>query len=68
MSLDRIRPTALSAELRAEWRAAIGDSLAESRLQRLAAKLWSDAIDAGDFERARAVAAETDGWFEAEGK
>ena len=67
MSLDQIRPTALSAELRAEWRAAICDSLAESRLERLAAQMWSDAVDAGDFERARKIAAETEGWFEAEG-
>jgi hypothetical protein len=63
MSLDRIRPTALSAE----WRAEIIDGLAEAKLQRLAAQMWSDAVDAGDFDRARAVAAETDGWFEGEG-
>ena len=52
---------------RAEWRAEIIDGLAEARLERLAAQMWSDAVDAGDFDRARAVAAESDGWFEGEG-
>jgi hypothetical protein len=64
MNLDHVRPDALSAELRAKWRAAILDSHAESRLQQLAAQLWSDAIEDGDFDRARAIAAETDTWFE----
>ena len=64
MNLDHVRPDTLSAELRAEWRAFILDSHAESRLQQLAAQLWSDAIEDGDFDRARAIAAETDTWFE----
>jgi hypothetical protein len=34
MSLDHIRPTALSAELRAEWRAAICDSLVDVMVTR----------------------------------
>ena len=57
-----------TGELTAEQRAAIGNSLAESRLERLAVQMWSDAIDAGDFERARVIATETDSWFEAEGE
>jgi hypothetical protein len=64
MDLSHVPPAILSER----DRAAIGNSLAESRLERLAVQMWSDAIDAGDFERARVIATETDSWFEAEGE
>lgn len=60
MNLDHVRPATLSER----DRAAVVDSLKEAKLQRLAAEMWSDSIDAGDFELARAIAAETSEWFE----
>ena len=62
MNLGHVRPATLSER----DRAAVVDSLKEAKPQRRAAQMWSDAIDAGDFERARAIAAETETWFEAE--
>ncbi|HUV69761.1 MAG TPA: hypothetical protein VMW15_08890 [Terracidiphilus sp.] len=64
MNLSHVQPATLSER----DRAALSKSLAESRLERLAGKLWRKAIDDEDFERARAIAAETDSWFEAEGE
>ena len=58
--LDHVRPDALSAEQRAAWREYILESLEESRLERRAAQMWSEAIDAGDFQRAQEIAS----WFE----
>ena len=55
-----------TGELTAEQRAAISNSLAESRLERLAAQLWSDAIDAGEYTKAKRIAGETATWFEPE--
>jgi len=66
MSLDHVRPDALSAEQRAAWRAYIMAPLREAKLRDYAAQLWSDAIDAEDYDKAQRIAAETDSWFEPE--
>jgi hypothetical protein len=66
MSLDHVRPDALSAEQRAAWRAYILDAALEERVRELAAQLWSDAIDREQYDAADRIAAETDTWFEPE--
>jgi septin family protein len=66
--LDHVRPDALTAEQRTEWREYIMAPLREAKLRDYAAQLWSDAIDAEDYDKAQRIAAEIDTWFEPEAK
>ena len=62
MSLNHDQPGTLSAE----WREYIMAPLREAKLRDYAAQLWSDAIDAEDYDKAQRIAAEMDSWFEPE--
>ena len=66
MNLDHVRPNALSAEQRAEWRAYILDGIHEDTLRDVAARLWLAATDREDYDAAEKIAAMTDEWFEPE--
>lgn len=68
MNLSNVKPATLAPELRAKWRAALCAEADESRVEQLAAQLWSDAVDAGDFDKARTIAEETATWFTDEGE
>jgi predicted dinucleotide-binding enzyme len=68
MNLSNVKPATLAPEQRAKWRAALCAEADESRVEQLAAQLWSDAVDAGDFDKARAIAEETATWFTDEGE
>lgn len=68
MNLSNVKPATLAPEQRAKWRAALCAEADESRVEQLAAQLWSDAVDAGDFDKAKAISAKTGAWFEEEGE
>ena len=51
MNLSHVQPATLSER----DRAALNNLLAESKLERLAAQLWSDAIDAVESHRSRPI-------------
>ena len=59
MDFDRVRPARVSDAARAE----ISEALRVGRLEREAARLWTEAIDRGDFAEASRIAAETQEWF-----
>jgi hypothetical protein len=68
MTVNNVRPGALTAELRAKWRDALCAQADCDRAKQIAAQVWSDAVDAGDFDKARAIAEETATWFTDEGE
>jgi hypothetical protein len=68
MNLSNVKPATLAPEQRAKWRDALCAQADCDSAERIAAQLWSDAVDAGDFDKARTIAEETATWFTDEGE
>lgn len=68
MNLSNVKPATLAPEQRAKWRDALCAQADCDSAERIAAQLWSDAVDAGDFDKAKAISAKTGAWFEEEGE
>ncbi len=64
LNLDHVRVEPLSNAAHEQIR----DMLAESRLRRLAAQMWADAIEGEDYDEADRIAEETASWFQPEGE
>jgi hypothetical protein len=60
VNFNHVRPATLSPQARAEINAA----LRKSRLERIAAQMWEQAIDREDYSEASEIAAETESWFD----